>query len=44
MPPGDFAILDTSEFVVLLPEIRLEDFDRGQKSQNSGIASIKRAI
>jgi hypothetical protein len=27
-----FAVLDSPEFVVLLPEIGLEDFGRGQKS------------
>src|SRR6266851_3080402 len=32
------ALLDSSEFVVLLPQIRLEDFGRGQKPENGGVS------
>src|SRR4029077_11877174 len=30
---GDFAVLDSPEFVVLLPQIGFEDFGRGQEPQ-----------
>jgi hypothetical protein len=33
-----FAVLDSTEFVVLKPEIGLEAFRRGGKSKQSGIA------
>src|SRR5205823_9578166 len=37
----DFAVLDTSQFVILLPEIGFEDFDRAQESENGLIPLIK---
>src|SRR5437016_8362590 len=40
-PPWDFAVLDTSQFVILLPEIGFEDFDRAQESENGLIPLIK---
>jgi hypothetical protein len=41
---GDFFILDSSEFVVLAPEIALNEFNRGQESQDRDIALGKRDI
>src|SRR4029077_14389471 len=35
---GDFAVLDSPEFVVLLPQIGFEDFGRGQEPQDGYIA------
>src|SRR5207248_10652308 len=37
-PARDFAVLDSAEFVVLLPEIALDDFSGGQKPQDGHIA------
>src|SRR6267378_919575 len=34
---GDFAVLDSPEFVVLLPEIGFDEFGRGQEPQDSHI-------
>jgi hypothetical protein len=39
----NFAILDTSEFVVLLPQISFQDFGRCEKPENSHIALRKSA-
>ena len=33
-PAWDFAVLDASQFVVLLPEIGFEGFECGQEAQN----------
>ena len=35
---GDLAVLDTSQFVVLLPEIGFEDFGRRQEPENVYVA------
>jgi hypothetical protein len=32
--PRDLVVLDSSEFVVLLPQIGLKDFGRGEKPEN----------
>src|SRR5262249_17907996 len=37
-PPRNFAILDSSEFVVLLPKISFEGFKGGQESENGHIS------
>jgi hypothetical protein len=37
-PAGDLRILNSPKFVVLLPKIRLQNFERGKKSQNINIA------
>jgi hypothetical protein len=34
----DFAVLDASQFVVVLPQIALEDFDRSQESKNGYVS------
>src|SRR6266404_568324 len=34
---GDFAVLDSPEFVVLLPQIGFEDFGGGQETQDGHI-------
>ena len=36
--PWDFAALDASQFVVLLPQIAFDDFDRGQEPENGYVA------
>ena len=35
--PGDFAVLDAGKFVVLLPQVGLEDFRRCQKTQDGRV-------
>jgi hypothetical protein len=37
----NFAVLDTSEFIVLLPKISFQDFGRCEKPENSDIALRK---
>jgi len=39
--PWDFAILDASQLVVLLPQIAFEDFDRSQEPENGHVSSCK---
>ena len=38
-PPWDFAVLDASKFVVLLPQIGFEDFGRRQEPENSYVSA-----
>jgi hypothetical protein len=38
-PPWNFFVLDTSQFVVLLPQIGFEDFGGRQEPQN-GLISL----
>src|ERR1700757_4598924 len=39
---GDFSVLDTCEFVVLQPDIALDDFRRGDETKDRGIALTER--
>src|SRR6266700_3565768 len=43
-PPWDFAVLDASQFVVLLPQIAFDDFDRGQEPENATSPCVRRAL
>ncbi len=36
--PLDFAVLDASQFVVLLPQIAFDDFDRSQEPENGHVS------
>ncbi len=36
--PWNFAVLDTSQFVVLLPQIAFDDFDRSQQPENGHVS------
>jgi hypothetical protein len=36
--PWDFAVLDASQFVVLLPQVTFDDFDRGQEPENGDVS------
>src|SRR5262249_14050447 len=38
LSPRNFAVLDTAEFVVLLPRVRLEDFECSQEPQNRRVS------
>src|SRR5437899_3084190 len=42
-PSGDFTVLDACEFVVLLPNIRLDDFGRRQESENCCVSLFELA-
>src|SRR6266702_4945591 len=42
-PPWDFAVLDASQFVVLLPEIGFEDFGRRQEPENGRVSRCETA-
>ena len=37
-PAGDFAVLDAAQFIVLLPQVRLDDLQRCQELKDSQIA------
>jgi hypothetical protein len=41
--PWDFAALDASQFVVLLPQIALDDFDRSQEPENGHVSVCETA-
>ncbi len=36
--PWDFAVLDASQFVVLLPQVTFDDFDRSQEPENGHVS------
>ena len=42
-PAGDFVVLDSSELVVLYPEVGLEDFRRRQESENGSVSLVETA-
>ena len=42
-PPWDFAILDASQFVVLLPKIGFEGFERRQEAENVHVSLCETA-
>ena len=43
-PPWNLTVLDSSQFVVLLPQIRFEDFCGSQKLENGHVSLCKTAI
>jgi hypothetical protein len=41
--PWEFAILDSSKFVILLPKVGLDDFGCGREPEQGGVAHGDRA-
>jgi hypothetical protein len=43
-PPRDFSVLDTAKFVVLHPEIALEDFGCSRKPENGSVSLVQTTV